>query len=321
MGRESMKTVLVVPTCRPESFAAFRDAWNEFGDWDEMVVVEDAPERITAPDNNPHHYHWGDIERVLGDDAWIISRRDSAIRSFGYLMAYRMGADLIVTLDDDCHPHGVFPLCGGHQAAMSSHSRWISSVPGMRVRGLPYRNSGDLSGAMVNVGLWSGVPDLDALTTLAGTHPAEGFEPPPGNRIIPRNQYTAMCGMNLAFRREVAPLMYFPLMGEGQIYQRFDDIWSGVICKHILDHMGLSMSVGEPFVRHCRASNPFVNLAKESRGIGFNEYFWETIDRAVFASDTPVGCMLEMGEHLLRNADPYLAKLGAAITVWAGLFA
>ena len=44
--------------------------------------------------------------------------------------------------------------------------------------------------------------------------------------------------MSLAFRIEALPLMYLPLMGEGQPYDRFDNIWGGVIAKRVCDHLG-----------------------------------------------------------------------------------
>ena len=41
-----------------------------------------------------------------------------------------------------------------------------------------------------------------------------------------------MCGMNLAFNRElIGPAMYFGLMGEGQPLGRYDDMWAGWCCK------------------------------------------------------------------------------------------
>ena len=46
-----------------------------------------------------------------------------------------------------------------------------------------------------------------------------------------------MCGMNLAFNRElIGPAMYFGLMGDGQPLGRYDDMWAGwcskVGCAH-----------------------------------------------------------------------------------------
>ena len=41
-----------------------------------------------------------------------------------------------------------------------------------------------------------------------------------------------MCGMNLAFDRKlIGPAMYFGLMGEGQPWGRYDDMWAGWCVK------------------------------------------------------------------------------------------
>lgn len=41
-----------------------------------------------------------------------------------------------------------------------------------------------------------------------------------------------MCGMNLAFNRElIGPAMYFGLMGDGQPIGRYDDMWAGWCIK------------------------------------------------------------------------------------------
>ena len=317
-----MTTALVIPSNRSDQLAAFFEAWEDVGDWDHTIVVEDNPTRTFDLPPYIHHFAWDDIEETFGNDAWIFSRRDSAIRCFGFFLAWRVGADLTLTLDDDCRPHDDRPICATHRRTMNHHRRWVESVPGMRTRGLPYHTIGRLNNVMASVGLWSDVPDLDAVQTLAGhSHAAGGFQPPSGSRIIPRGQYVPVCGMNLAFRREAAPLFYFPPMGQGQPYRRFDDIWAGVIAKRIMDHLGWHLSVGEPFVRHIRASDPTRNLVAEAPGIAANEGFWEVIDSIPLTATTPAECMAEIGHGLYRNfGDPYLHDLGKALEIWAKLF-
>jgi reversibly glycosylated polypeptide / UDP-arabinopyranose mutase len=309
---------LVLPTCRKDSLRDFLAAWGPVRFWDEdklIIVEDDTPsERLSS-----HHHGHPEIAADLGDDAWIISRRDSAIRSYGFLVAWRLGADVTMTLDDDTRPIPGVDHLAGHRAAFEETSRWVSSVPGLRVRGLPYCNVGRLADVMISVGLWRGVPDLDAPTSLVSGVPAD-FEPPAGRCIVPHGQYFPMCGMNLACRREALPLLYFGLHGDGWPYRRFDDIWAGVIAKKICDHLGWSISVGEPHVRHERASDPFVNIVKEAPGIASNERFWEVVDSVPLAATTAAGCMAEMGRGLARAGDDYLASLGRATGIWAGLF-
>lgn len=49
---------------------------------------------------------------------------------------------------------------------------------------------------------------------------------------IPKGTLFPMCGMNLAFDRDlIGPAMYFGLMGDGQPIGRYDDMWAGWCTK------------------------------------------------------------------------------------------
>lgn len=310
---------LVIPSNRPDCLKDFFAAWEGRGGWDVSILVEDNPERsfVSTADK---HYSWREIQKIYGQDAWIFSRRDSAIRCFGFLAAWHLGAEYVLTLDDDCYPRaGCTEDFFGQHVARMTHPRWLSTVPGLRVRGLPGDLGGPLS-TVANMGLWSGVPDLDARTQLES--PILHFIPPPGSWIIPRGQYAPLSGMNLCVKREAIPLWYYPLMGEGQPYSRFDDIWAGIIAKKVCDHLGWSISVGEPFVEHRRASDPHVNLAKEAPGALANETFWQIVDNVTiprFLVRNAVESVWRLGVGLKTHTDPYISQLGKALGVWVRL--
>jgi reversibly glycosylated polypeptide / UDP-arabinopyranose mutase len=329
-----MKTLLVIPSNRPESLRAFFDAWGDRGGWDQVCIIEDAPEKSGIPatwNRTPPmlHYSHKEIAQILGKDAWIISQQDSACRCFGFLVAWWHGFDRVVTLDDDCYPHGprmAVSFCDQHNLANICHTKWVSSVPGARVRGLPYKNHGQLENIVANVGLWTGHPDLDAVQslTLLAQH-ARPTYPLPQNWIVPHGQFVPVCGMNLCIERRALPLFYFPLQGKDQPYRRFDDIWAGIVAKHCMDALGWHLSVGEPFVEHRKASDPFVNLVKEAPGIGANETFWQTIaginiDRDECDQEGALGAMATVATRLDSRHAPYLAVLGNAIDRWVKLF-
>jgi len=309
---------LVIPSIRKTNLTDFLSAWKVVGDWDKIILVEDNPTKTFEADVD-YHYSWQEIDAELKENAWIISRRDSAIRSFGFLMAHKLGAEFTLTLDDDCYPHSNTPIFQNHIERITNSTRWTESVPDMRTRGLPYLNKGMLTNVVANMGFWSNVPDLDAIQSLSNPI-TEKFIPPNINRIIPQGQYFPLCGMNFCFRRDVAPLTYFPLMGENSPYRRFDDIWFGIIFKKIIDHLNLLISVGGPFVEHQRASNVMVNLVKEAPGIATNEYFWEIIHNIELNEKTPIDCMQSIGVSLSKNQDDYIAKLGQALQIWSKLF-
>ena len=60
---------------------------------------------------------------------------------------------------------------------------------------------------------------------------------------IPKGTLFPMCGMNLAFDRElIGPAMYFGLMGDGQPIGRYDDMWAGW-CVKVASHFPFNCHV------------------------------------------------------------------------------
>lgn len=307
---------LVVPSVREDCLMKFIEKWKPHQSdlLQNLIVIEDNKEKTFKLDLQ-HHYSWKEIDDDLREDSWIISRKDSAIRSYGFIIANRLKADYIFTLDDDCYPEEGENILQ-HISKIESSPAWTESILGMRTRGIPYRNLGKLNNVVASIGLWTGVPDYDAIQTLS-TKDSKDFRPPCNiDRILPIGQYFPLCGMNFAFKKEVAVLSLFALMGEKFVFRRFDDIWFGIIFKKICDHLNLLIACGHPLIKHSRASDPFVNLVKESQGIKYNEIFWEEIDKIKLEKNTPRECMKEIGENLQIHHDSYLAKLGEAILIW-----
>lgn len=317
------RTAMVVPSNRPAQLREFLAQWSPYP-WDATIVVEDAPQPsllIGAPVDQ--HLCWADLERDLGADAWIISRRDSGVRAFGFLHAVALGADVVLTLDDDCFPAtpaARTAFCTTHIGNLDAPPCWASSVPGVRVRGLPY---GDGRGtrtprSIVNMGLWTGTADLDSVQTLLGSPFVREFAPSVQTQIVSRHHYLPFCGMNVAFRAEALPAMYFPRMGDGSPYRRFDDIWCGLVMQRVFAHLDWVWTVGTPTVVHTRLSDPLVNLEKEAPGISAHEDYWRVVDAAPLAATTLAGCVAEMAAHLGAQKDPYLREWGRALSIWIG---
>ena len=250
--------MIVFPTIREESAKRFVSQWRKDT---EIICIEDNPTK-TFDLGLKHHYAWDDIEKELGDYAWIFSRRDAAIKCFGFWKAYKLGAEYVYSLDDDCMVGDNF--FEEHIENLNNQPIWIDSVPCLRTRGKPFRNMGKLGSVLINMGLWENVADLSAVDQLTNNSGYFRLPPMEKTRIMPSGQYFPFCGMNFCFRKEAIPLMYFPLMGEDQPYRRFDDIWCGIIAKKILDHLGVFISVGRLMVNHENARDPIKNLVKEA---------------------------------------------------------
>jgi len=113
-------------------------------------------------------------------------------------------------------------------------------------------------------------------------------------------------------------------------FDRFDDIWSGLLLKRIADHLGLYITNGVPFIHHKKASNPFKNLQKESLGIHLHEYFWQHVAATPLNSvQTIADCYRQLADWVRRfpvevpsapAPSGYFERLGEAMVCWLELF-
>jgi reversibly glycosylated polypeptide/UDP-arabinopyranose mutase len=323
------RIVVVVPTVRQECMQAFLAAWEPEFAGVELIVVEDnpTPSFTLRTSAKVTHCSWRDIDGQLGERAWIVPRRTDCVRSFGYWLAWQRKPDMIVTLDDDCMPPE-----GGPRGFLQAHWRrleqggghdaWVATTTGTVPRGVPYHARQRTQRCVVNHGLWTNVIDYDAVTQLSQvrTPTPVGFP----DQTIPRGAYFPRCGMNLAWRPELTPALYFLLMGRDFGVDRFGDIWAGLLCKRICDHLGYAINSGSPTVHHARASNVWANLRKEAPGMERNETLWRLVDGTVLTATTPAGCYRQLAEAFATAAgadDPWLARVATAMQHWTELFA
>ena len=347
-----MEITVVIASNREESLKRWLNAWREDLVGSRVIVVEDN-RRKTFPLNmrsdyqHLEHYAWDDIEKALGSDSWVIPRRTSAIKSFGFWQA--KDDDAIWTLDDDCYPEEArkgqyLALQEDILESKRTTSPWYNTIShtGLYPRGYPYgTRHGSESQVMVNHGLWSGVPDLDGITALEYSE----FRAPcaKGSHKIPRGQAFPMCGMNLAFRREMLPAMYFGLQGHAfkrsqatsdllpaeLPFDRFDDIWAGLFVKKVLDRFNWSVMNGLPSIVHTKESDPTMRVLKEAPGIAAHEELWKLVDRVSLAKcGTVAEAYWELADAVRRASDndvlkrwaPYWSSLASAMYTWAKLF-
>jgi hypothetical protein len=276
-----MSWAVVVPTNRPDRITRFLDAWGPLFDRHNVqvsVIVDDEATWEKMP--------------------WFIPRRSDMIRSLGFLRVYqRAEVDYVLTLDDDTLPIAsqsgidIFEQYQRVFEAGAPLSDYLDigalTTSMLQMRGYPYRDR-EPARVAVQYGGWHGVLDYDARTQLDHPRGPERFK---GVVLpVPRGTAVTGCIMNCAFRREVTPIMWqLPLL-EGR-YNRWGDIWSGLIQKRVLDHIGQVMVInGKASVLHERASDPTANLERETPGIPFNEDLWESLE--------PYGCP---GEAMLYN--------------------
>ncbi len=329
MVKKVATTFLVIPTIRELKFlSGWKDAFINC----HLIIVEDRNfSEIPTPKQkflSIRHYNRSDIDQEFGKKSWIFSRRNAGIRSYGFWKAYQSGADIIITLDDDCYPIGD-DLVSGHVSNLNfkAPNKWVNTYPNskwMFTRGMPYINRNQLK-VCLSHGLWSGALDLDGITEVKLHNLLN--EPKYRNirQIIPFGYYYPMCSMNLAFTRDIAPLMFFPMMGEDPEgndwpYNRFDDIWAGIFSKKIMDHLSLCVINGSPFVKHNKASKPNENKKKEISGLKVNEKIWKLVDDVHLTKDNPKDCYIELARKVKFPQNSYFKSLRKAMIIWANLF-
>ncbi len=327
--RASFRATIVVPTIREPSIGRFLEQWAVEFRGHRVIVVEDNPQRTFALPAWVEHYSWHDVDERLGDLAWIIPRRSDCVRSFGYYLAAQEPCDFVVTLDDDCYPEEIYErsflsLVRDALDRRWDDDRWWSTLDGrVRPRGFPYEIREQSLPTLIHHGLWSNVPDLDARTQLR--LPNHRLRPATSVQRVPHGRFFPMCGMNLAFRPAMIPALYFLLMGkhrDGSLwpYDRFGDIWAGVFAKKVADHLGFVVTSGAPSVLHSRASNPEVNLQKETPGYPVNEALWRRVEAVGLSAETVAGCYQQLADNLDMKGE-YWTTLKSAMKVWASLFA
>lgn len=140
---------------------------------------------------------------------------------------------------------------------------------------------------------------------------------------VPAGSFFPLCSMNVAFDRElIGPAMMQGLMGDGQPWARYDDMFSGWAAKSISDHLGIGIKSGMPYIKHNKASNPFVNLRKEYLGLWWQELvlrFFMTEVQYSASADTPSKAYKELAGQIrtkLQGAHEYFNRLATAMEMW-----
>ena len=323
-----------VPTARADAIGDFVNAWRDI--WDDGVCLflhEDTPQKtcsVTRSVSNLRHTCQGDIASELQSAAWIIPVRSGASRSFPMYLAWKAGCEHIITLDDDCFPppDGGRTFIADHLAAFS-RDRWFRTIAGDEPRGIPYERLGEITVGL-NHGVWSDVPDLDGPTSLVRIREPRAAVLPRGHDVVPPGMAFPLCAMNVCYHRRIIPAAYNLLMGlESVGLDRFDDIWSGLLLKRVLDYKGWYATTGEPYVRHLKRSNRFTNLRREALGLEIHEQLWDYILDAPLPSNLSVtDAFKTLAEHvrafperrLVPASNGYFGKLGDAMITWAQLF-
>jgi hypothetical protein len=257
----------VLPSIRPEMVNAFKEAWKPIFEKHnvELVVVYDGDEPKLVHGDNEFS-----VNDVMGEYSDVIFNKNDGIRNLGFAYVAKTLPDVkyVFTTDDDCFPVGDTIEDHLNILGKDVSVSWISTASEY-MRGFPYGIRSEAR-VVLSHGVWDGIKDYDAATQLVNGNKDASFYRGP----IPKGIYFPMCIMNVMFDVLLLPWMYQFPMGPSVGLDRFADIWSGIEVKRAIDQNCLAAVTGYSRVYHKRASNIFVNLQKEAKGIQLNETFW-----------------------------------------------
>jgi hypothetical protein len=279
-------------------------------------------------------------------------------RNIGYLAAYESGADRIISIDDDnfCTDDD---FLGGHAIigqtrtlpAVRSSTGWfnpcdlLETERGRRIyhRGFPfsqrwkdeqlsYSYSDRPARVLVNAGLWTGVPDVDAVCHLEGPCRVTGLRDGVGGHVaLAPGVCAPFNSQNTAFLREVLPVMFLLVMGDevlGMRLGRYDDIWMSFFAQKIIQHLGGTVTFGRPLMRQDRNPHDFLrDLWQELPGMILTDKIIVTLAELKLRCSDYSDCFLELAESLreavCRSSEygygekAFFLKMTDQMRVWA----
>jgi len=282
---------------------------EDFCDTEEMRAMLDEEGVSGEVFDGSRREEWYD-EHGIADYDHLVPAASHAETSFGLLYLWANDDfEYGFFIDDDTLPHDDADFFGRHMRNLafegqieevSSDENWVNVLyqnfdeHGLYPRGYPYSAMGEtvetdtttVSDVVASQGLWTNVPDLDAVrilmdgdlrgqaqTRTSAEDYGDDFAAAEGN-------YLTVCSMNLAFRREIVPAFYQLPMDENKWdVGRFDDIWSGVFLKRACDLLDKTIYNGAPLCEHNKAPrSTFDDLNNEVPGLELNEHLWEVVD-------------------------------------------
>ena len=240
-----MNKYIVTTTIQPPTKATL--LFSDMKDW-KLIIVGDKKTPHNEYDNGNWFYLHPDYQQeTYSEVSDLIGWNCIMRRNIGFLEAYKLGADVIASVDDDNIPYkewGEEILIGQEilvkifnsptgvldPLQLTNHKElWHRGFPIDRIYekrfvesyGTQYRK------VLFQVGLWDGDPDVDALCRLMYKPTDLKLEI---NANFSSDNYIPFNSQNTFIAREALPsYMVLPYVG------RSDDIWGGYIAQLLLN--------------------------------------------------------------------------------------
>lgn len=301
-----------------------------------------------------------EVLRPFPELSALIPYRSDARRNVGYLAAFRDRNRVIVTVDDDNFPIDRSPFFAEHGLVGGEveHVEGISDTgwfnPGALLeaidrqgrpgrlfpRGFPYARRAENESRLtitktrgkvgINVGLWLGEPDVDAVSRLEAGYDVHGLRSEPC--FLGPRERMPINSQNTALVWHAIPAYYFVLQRRpigGLAIDRFGDIFSGYFVQLCAEAVGQRVRIGTPLVRQDRnAHNLFRDLSQELPGIVLLESMQELLRQPLTPARSYASAYLELAERIERfsreqtglfwddHARAYFAEMARAMRLW-----
>lgn len=327
-----MKVAVVIPSMRgPKCLESFIDISPDNVDF--IVLSQEKLEKTYE-----RTIEFNDKE--IFSKSWIFNRYSK--RNFGFLYAYKQNYDVIINLDDDCFPtsntffekhiNTLKSTVDNHFNILNAFSDIPKEIFEKGARGYSTEIEKKFQ-VVINQGLWIGDLDLPAKTIWKLLKSNDGKIPPPlstktsitNHFTIPDGQLTTVCGMNISFLREVIPAFPYTYMeAEGYGIARYDDIWSGLFIKIILDKLEKRMSAGFPVIKHEKGKRDIQkDIEYEDKGEKMNNFLWENLPKLQLEGNDYTTCFLEIADWLSQVSDVperfFFKKISESMFEWINL--
>ncbi len=297
-----MKAIVLTTINIPRNVLQFIEKADD--EWVPIIVgdMKTPHDEVEAICKTTHGVYLGpEIQKTLGfshADALPWNCYDR--KNLGYLFALREGADVVYSTDDDNYPvdHWDSYLKLGKQMVkvVSSTSGWWNCCSlgdaDITPRGYPYwlinekpqyvytEKEVDVG---VQIGLWLGDPDVDAMTRLVRnpkvTKYSEDFIALSTGTMCPYNS------QNTFITRELLPAHMLWCCARTAAY-RYDDIFAGYVGQKIASHYNLTVKFGRPFLFQERNDHDLIkDLKSEIGGMEIQKDFFSIINDLHFSTD------------------------------------
>ncbi len=267
-----------------------------------------------------------------------------ARRNVADLIAYENGAEIILRMDDDNFPVEHDDFIGGHRVVgthpelptLSSSDGWYNCCELLETkgnvdfypRGYPYpkrwkpqkiEKSNQKTKVMLCAGLWTGDPDVDAVTRLHKPIEAIALKAGASYVALAKGTWCPINTQNTSYHRDLIPASFVsPNVG------RYDDIFSGFLLRLLMDHFGDTIVYGRPILHQDRNQhNLWKDLEYEMFGNQMTPHLIEILRECKIKSLDYASAYTELAQYLktnLREGREGFQVLWEGMNVWAECF-